>query len=217
MNSNSIIVTQWFRETLDEDARLFYKIWREALRKFCGEIPILLIHNGGPTDPPYDDVEIVPAVGMVPHERDAFGHWHNCWRSMCYGWELSAKRGKSAAIFISQNLIVGTSFVRECEDALLDADVLINLGCLAPELAFTEYMAVNPVSCGELLKKEYTQEMPLLEGMVPVWIHELRLREKSFPKLWRLRDSPLNSNDTYLHHLPVSDAVTFAAVKGIPY
>ena len=235
----SIITTQWYRECLDQRSLLFYSIWREALRQFAPHTPILLVHNGGPSNPPYTDVEVVRGVNLVEHERGGFGHSYNCWRSMCYGWEIAQSRGYDCAIYISQNLIVGAPFVEQCAVALRDADVLYNRGSLGHNLAFTEYMAVNPQRTGRLTEMKYQREMILLEGMVPAWCFELKLREGGFPVLWRRRDAEYRSSDTCLYfssrpelaaevtgcrhqaptpqipYLPLSDALRFAAEHGI--
>ena len=216
MQASINVVTQWYRETLDNDALTFYSIWRNALRKFAPDVPIMMIHNGGPTEPPFSDIEIVPAIGMAPHERGAFGHYHNCWKSMTYAWELSRLRGISCSVFIGQNLIVGVPFVEDCARALLNADILFNTGCLGPGLAFTEYIAVNPMRTEALSKEIYRKDMVLLEAMLPIWSNRHRLREAPFPNLWRPRDVDFDPVHTFAYHLGLKDVLKFAAQREIP-
>jgi hypothetical protein len=215
MNIPINIVTQWYREELNDESRRFYALWRQALRRFAPDVPILLIDNGGPTRPPYADVEVVPAVDMLPHERGRFSHYYNCWRSMSYAWELSRLRGIRCSIFISQNLIPGIPFTKECAEALSSADILFNTGCLGPGLAYTEYVAVNPQTTEALTRIRYAEGMALLEGMLPIWSFQLKLREAPFPGFHRLRDAPFDPQDTFAHHLPFADVLTFAHLRGI--
>lgn len=206
----TVILSQWYRE---EGYPLWtYRIWREALRKFAPGVPIVIVHNGGPTDPPYGDVEVVPAVEMEPHGRGTPQHYRNCWRSMAHGWSRLADAGITCAPFIGQNLVVGAQFAEECERLLADNDVLYNTGCLNPGWAFTEYMAVNPMACRSVFDRRLDHGH--LEGRVVEWFSGLR--RAPFPGLWKHRDAPLLDTDTAFFHGSHEELRRFAELRGIP-
>lgn len=209
------ILSQWYREE-DRFEAWYYELWRRALARYAPGVPILMVHNGGPTDPPYDDVEVVPAVEMVPHERHEFGHYFNCWRSMAHGYELLAERGAELGIFIGQNLIVGAEFARECEEAVEGAELLLNVGCLFDHWAYTEYMAARPAACAELWKKRLVDDGQMaVEGAILDWSRELGLRHAPFPVLRKPRDQPLGPDDTFCFHCQPWEVRSFAEARSL--
>ena len=207
------ILSQWYRES---ERPWFDKLWERAMRRFTMGVPVLMIHNGGPTNPPFKHIEIVPAVEMLPHGRHTPGHYRNCWRSMAYGFELLKEKGFDFAIFIGQNLIPGCRFVEDCEKAIVGHDMLLNFGCLKPEWAYTEYMAANLNTCHEVWKKrpEGTGHYFLEEKIVD-WANEERLTSNRFPNLRHHRDGPLLDSDTYVHHVGDDAIIRFCKKIGI--
>jgi len=212
------IVSQWYREEETFDLRLC-QLWRAGLRRYAPDIPILVVHNGGATDPPYDDVTIIPAVDMKEHGRGSPGHYYNCWRSMCHGFETLRLWGVRTGLFIGQNLVVGAHFAEECDTALEGHDVLLNLGCLAPGLAFTEYLAARPEEARSLWQKRLPDDhFMMLEGQILTWTADLKLRVGPFPGLWKPRDEPLTETDTFCFHSQPEEREEFAQRRGLlPY
>jgi hypothetical protein len=209
------ILSQWYREDFKGWRR--YGYWRSALRKYAPDVPILLIDNGGPTRPPYHDVEVIPAVEMVEHGRGTPGHYANCWRSMAYGMEVLAGRGVEHVIFIGQNLIVGTEFVEACVKNLVDAPILANPGCLDSSKAFyTEYLAARPAECREL----WDVRLPLATGIIlevvlPYWCRAVELPIGPFPRLRRARTGPVRPTDTFLFHNSLTEIEEFCGARAI--
>lgn len=216
MGLNTFILSQWYREEGVEGDDWFYPLWRRALHKYAPNVPVLIVHNGGPTMPPYEDVEVIDAIDMLPHGRGTKNHYYNCWRSQTYGFEFLRKRGVENVIFIGQNLIVGTEFVEECIESLKTADILYNTGCMVPQGAFTEYMAVKPERCRNLSAFQLSREVfQMLELVLPWWCQELNLRVAPFPKLHKLRDQPIGPNDTFCFHSKPEEIKKFAQDRNL--
>lgn len=208
------ILSQWFREEINEADAWYYDKWRAALHKYAPGVPVLVMHNGGPTDPPYTDVVIRHATDMAPHGRGQHGHWVNSWKSPCQGMQWLYEQGAECVVFIGQNLVVGTEFVTECEEGLKEADVLFNLGCLGPFNAFVEYYAANPQTTAKsLFSHEYTNGV--LECAFPHWVREAGARPGPFPKLWKMRDWGLQPEDTFLYHSTAEECHAFCEERGI--
>lgn len=225
MAPETLILSQWYAERGDRSLTKmlpdwYYKAWREALRKYFPGWPILIIHNGGPTDPPYGPgVTIEPAVEMMPHGRGTHGHFANCWRSMAHGIERAMELyGKDVQIFfVGQNLIVGSEDVRkDLANALEYTPVAMNLGCIRPSWAFTEYLGVcaGDVVAAGLTSKRLESSL-LLEQAVPEWCGELGLSWTPIPSMKNERDRPFRSWFTYLFHNDPKTAEVFCRDRGL--
>lgn len=209
------ILSQWYREEINEDDKWFYAKWRAALHKYCPGVPVLIMHNGGPTDPPYTDVEIVHADNMHPHGRGEWGHWINSWRSPCQGMKILKERGAECVVFIGQNLIVGTEFIDECRERLRDVELLFNYGCMGPYNAFVEYYAANPQTGIRFFEHEYQQHESLIEVAWPLWVQGMAMKHARFPGLHKMRDWPMQPGDTFTYHVPIDQVRQFCEERGI--
>lgn len=209
------ILSQWYRESLSEEDKWFYGKWRAALHKYCPDTPVLIMHNGGPTDPPYTDVEVQYAQNMHEHGRGDWGHWVNSWRSPGQGMKILRDRGAECVVFIGQNVIVGTEFVEDCRELLKTNDLLFNLGCRGAYNAFVEYYAANPQTALRFFEREYRQSDGLLEVCWPWWAFDSRLRCSRFPNLHKMRDWPMQPEDTLAYHVPADQVAKFCEERGI--
>lgn len=205
------ILSQWYREPFGEHEDWFYRTWRAALRHYAPRVPVLIVDNGGPTKVPYDDVEVIPAVDMVPHGRGSSGHYQNCWRSMAHGFQTLADRGEQRAIYIGQNLIPGIVFVAACMADLCKFDLLLNRGCLNPSYYFTEYMAANPIAARRLWDRRLIGTQMLEERMTR-WAQEFRVG--AFPGFNRPRDAPPSDEWTVSFHESPEAVREFAGKRG---
>lgn len=210
------ILSQWYRETWTEDDEWLYGKWRAALHKYCPGVPVLVMDNGGPNRPPYgDDTEIVAATNMYEHGRGEWGHWVNSWRAPCQGMEILRQRGAECVVFIGQNLLVGTPFIDECREQLQGVDLLFNYGCMAPNAAFVEYYAANPQTTAQLFHHDYKHHEGLLELAFPWWTQLYALKCRPFPCLHKMRDWPMQAEDTFAYHVPVEQMRAFCEERGI--
>jgi hypothetical protein len=209
------ILSQWYRE--NEEDHWTYVLWRKALHTYAPGVPVYVVDNGGPTRPPYPDVGIIPALGLLPHGRGSAGHYYNCWRSMAHGFETLFSLGIEKVIFIGQNLIVGTPFVPECEQALDQHGVLLNFGCMMnPHAAFTEYMAAHTGRAFLLWGLRLNPyRISFLEQRLPEWCHRLAIPIGPFPQFSKQRDHPLRPEDTFSFHSQPEEILAFARTHGL--
>lgn len=190
-----------------------YRKWARSLELYAPGAPVLVVKNGTEVYPEWYPYETVENPRVMTHARGSFNHHWNWWTAVTHGMKLLAERGTPKAVFLSQNMLVGSPFLDEVSKALDSSPFLANL-MPGGGAMYTEYFAARPQDCMELWDMDLRRG-PIPEYMVLGAVSRMGLGPSPFPVLKKHRDAPLQVEDTFAFHSSEAEFREFALRHGL--